>query len=77
MNRIVAVGLTLRDCLPRPPGRSTAATWHSTPAATVATSAQLNNNGYAGTYITLAAPGAVTVTVNAQGTAVRRHRSPL
>ncbi len=35
----------------------------------VATSAQLNNNGYAGTYIKLAAPGAVTVTVNALGTA--------
>jgi GH35 family endo-1,4-beta-xylanase len=31
------------------------------------TSAQLDSNGYAGTYITLAAPGAVTLTVNAQG----------
>ncbi len=31
--------------------------------------AQLNDNGYAGTYITLASPGNVTVTVDAAGTA--------
>jgi GH35 family endo-1,4-beta-xylanase len=31
--------------------------------------AQLNDNGYAGTYITLTEPGDVTVTVNATGTA--------
>src|SRR3990172_6123254 len=32
-------------------------------------SALLSDNGYAGTYVTLPAPGQVTVTVNAAGTA--------
>jgi GH35 family endo-1,4-beta-xylanase len=35
---------------------------------TSGSAAQLNNNGYAGAYITLASPGDVTVTVNAAGT---------
>lgn len=35
---------------------------------TAGTSAQLNGDGYAGSYITLAEPGDVTITVNATGT---------
>ena len=33
----------------------------------------LSENGYVGTYITLAAPGQVTLTVNASGTDHRRR----
>ena len=36
--------------------------------AIIGNDAQLNNNGYAGAYITLASQGSVTVTVNAKGT---------